>query len=136
MKSRVNSWVLVALVMFSGCNMVWRKVIADPERDQVIRVESGERLYFDLEENMTTGYRWEFICTDPDIEVTLVHHAAKPEENVVGAPGEAEVRIRVHRGYDGPTDVRFRYRRPWEEKPIKEFVISLYRRTGDCAFWE
>ena len=127
---------LVALAILSGCNMVWRRIVPDPEKDQVIRVEKGERLYFDLEENGTTGYQWDYICSDPDIQVTIDHCPPKRMDGIVGASGRAEVRIRVRRGYDGPSDVRFQYRRPWEKKPIKEFVISLFRRTGDCAFWE
>ena len=47
----------------------------------------------------------------------------------------AAVRIRIHRGYDGPTAIRFFRKRKGE--PIeKEFTISLFRRTGDFAFWK
>ena len=129
--------ILLSLVAsLAGCNMVWRRILPDPEKNQVIRVEKGERIYFDLEENGTTGYQWYYTCTDPDVEVTIDHYAADAKDGLAGAPGRAEVRIRIHRGYDGPSDVTFRYKRSWEKDPIKKFTLSLFRRTGDCAFWE
>ena len=86
--------MFLSLALLAGCNMVWRKILPNPDKNQVVRVEKGERIYFDL-----------------------------------------EVRIRIHRGYDGPSAVRFFYKSPG--KPIKkEFTITLYRRIGDYAFWE
>ena len=35
---------LLALTLIAGCNMVWRKILPDPEKNQVVRVEKGERL--------------------------------------------------------------------------------------------
>ena len=125
---------LLALAFLAGCNMVWRKILPDPEKNQVVRVEKGERLYFDLEEDVDAGYRWDFACDDKDVEVTLVHQA--PDGGGEGRElGTAEVRIRIHRGYDGPSTVRFFYKS--RGKPVaKEFTITLYRRIGDYAFWE
>ena len=124
----------VALAMLSGCNMVWRRILPDPEKNQVVRVEKGERLYFDLEEDVDAGYRWDFKCDDSDVEVTLDHEP--PSGGGAGRElGTAEVRIRVHRGYDGPTTIRFFYKS--RGKPVeKSFTITLYRRIGDYAFWE
>ena len=126
--------MFAAFALLSGCNMVWRKILFDPEKNQVIRVEKGERLYFDLEEDTDAGYRWDFTCDDKDVEVTMDHEA--PEATGEGRPmGAAEERIRIHRGYDGPSAVRFFYKSPG--KPIeKEFTVTLYRRIGDYAFWE
>ena len=125
---------LCALAFLSGCNMLWRRILPDPEKNQVVRVEKGERLYFDLEEDVDAGYRWDFTCDDKDVEVTMDH---EPPEGRGGgrALGTAEVRIRIHRGYDGPSAVRFFYK--CVEKPVeREFTISLFRRTGDFAFWK
>ncbi len=123
--------------LLCGCEGVGMRTIENPGRNQVIRVTSGDRLYFDLEENATTGHSWDYKCNDPDVEVTVDHVEAEPGDGRVGAPGRAEVRIRIHRGYDGPSTVRFFYRRQWEKSsPAKEFTITLYKRTGDVAFWE
>lgn len=125
------------LLLASGCAFE-RHTLSNPGQSQSVRVESGDRLYFDLEENRTTGYSWGFACDDPDVEVKLSHVPGKAAPGIVGAGGKAEVEIRVHRGYDGPSAVRFFYRRPWEKDvaPAREFTITLYKRTGDCAFWE
>ena len=125
---------LLALALLSGCNMVWRKILPNPEKNQVVRVEKGERLYFDLEEDVDAGYRWDFTCDDADVEVTIDHEP--PAGGGEGRElGTAEVRIRVHRGYDGPTTIRFFYKS--RGKPVeKSFTITLYRRIGDYAFWE
>ena len=133
---RLKSFGLVfaALALLSGCNMVWRRILANPDKSQVVRVEKGERLYFDLEEDVDAGCRWDFTCDDKDVEVTMDHEP--PDGGGKGRElGTAEVRIRIHRGYDGPSTVRFFYKSVG--KPIeKEFTITLYRRIGDYAFWE
>ena len=128
---------VLAAALLGGCEGVGMRIVAEPGQNQVIRVTSGDRLYFDLEENATTGYCWDYKCDDPDVEVTIDHAAPEPGDGRVGAPGLANVRIRIHRGYDGPSTVRFIYRRRWEKTPpAKEFTITLYKRTGDVAFWE
>ena len=114
---------VVALAV-AGCS-VERHVISSPGKSQVIRVESGDRFFMTLDEDAAAGGRWSATCRDPDVEVRVEHTA-----------GAAEVLIRIHRGYDGPTDVSFKYGRSDEKAPQRQFTLSLYRRTGDCAFWE
>lgn len=129
--------LVAALALCCGCEGIGLRVISDPGKDEVLRVVSGDRIYFELEENTTTGYAWDYVCDDPDVEVTIDHVAADTSNGLVGAPGIAKVRIRIHRGYDGPSNVHFVYRRMWEKgPPAKDFDIGLYKRTGDVAFWE
>ena len=126
---------LAAFAFLSGCNMVWRRILPDPDRNQVVRVEKGERLYFDLEEDVDAGCRWDFTCDDKDVEVTIDHEEPGQPKEKGRTLGIANVRIRIHRGYDGPSTVRFFYKSVG--KPVeREFTISLYRRPGDFAFWE
>lgn len=123
----------------AGCQFCDRRIIENPEAGAVIRVINGDRYYFDLEENQTTGYSWYASCDDADVEVTMDHESAEPTEDgetLCGAPGKVAVRLRVRRGFDGPATIRFFYKRPWEETPIKSFNIVFYRRTGDAAFWK
>ena len=127
--------MFAAFALLSGCNMVWRKILPNPEKNQVVRVEKGERLYFDLDEDVAAGYRWDFTCDDPDVEVTLDHERPDGAGGSGRALGTAEVRIRIHRGYDGPSVVRFFYR-GGDGAEEKSFTITLYRRVGDFAFWE
>ena len=133
--AKTTPWALFLALALAGCSME-RHTISSPGTSQAIRVESGDRLFMDLEENRTTGYQWTATCNDPDVEVTIEHEAPDPEDGLVGKPGTADVTIRVHRGYDGPSTVTFCYKRPWEAEPIKTFTITLFKRTGDTAFWE
>ena len=128
-------FLLLAALALAGCSME-RHYISSPGKSQAIRVESGDRLFMKLEENRTTGYQWDAKCDDSDVDVTIEHLAPKSDEGLAGAPGKADVTIRVHRGYDGPSAITFSYKRPWEKEPIKKFTITLFKRTGDTAFWE
>ena len=131
MLKRAAGLVLLACL---GC-AVERHYI-DPG-NQVLRVESGDRIFLEMDENRTTGYSWEATCADSDVDVTIRHIPGDTRGGVVGATGRADVEIRVHRGYDGPSTVRFRYVRPWEkDAAAKEFTVTLFKRTGDSAFWE
>ena len=113
---------LLAAAALAGCR-IERHLLARPGESQAVRVESGDRFYFSLSED--EDCRWDFTSDDPDVEVRIDHD-----------DGEASVRIRIHRGYDGPSTVRFYYRRPGRKEPVRTFAISLFKRPGDYAFWE
>ena len=118
---RVIAFLLAAAAL-AGCR-IERHLLARPGESQAVRVESGDRFYFSLAED--EDCRWDFTCDDPDVEVRIDHD-----------DGEASVRIRIHRGYDGPSTVRFFCRRPDRKEPVRTFAISLFKRPGDHAFWE
>lgn len=122
----VKQGIFSFLLLFAlfGCS-IERHAIESPGKNQVIRVQSGDRFFMDLEENGAAGYQWLGTSNDPDVDVIIDHQ-----------PGTAAVTIRIHRGYDGPSTVTFVYKRPFEKKPLKKFTITLFRRTGDVAFWE
>ena len=113
----------LGVAWLGGCR-IERHLLADPGQNQVVRVESGDRFYFDLPEEGYGGAQWDFTCDDKDVDVTIDHEK-----------GEAAVRIRIHRGYDGPSTVRFVCRRPGRE-PEKSFTVALFKRPGDFACWE
>jgi len=114
----------VLFTVLSGCGF-GRYIVFNPERDRVLRVESGDRFYFSLPEEDPRGGRWMAVSDDPDVEILIDHE-----------DGEANVRIRIHRGYDGPSTLTFRRIRPGIRNPDRSFVLTLYRHTGDSAFWE
>ena len=128
--------LLAAALLLAGCSVERHYSDIVPERNQAVRVESGDRFYFDLKENTTTGYEWIATCDDPDVSVTITHERNDTDNGLVGAPGVAKVEVRVHRGYDGPSTVRFRYKRRWEKDFAKQFTITLYKDVGDRAFWK
>ena len=114
--------VFLAALAFAGCSTE-RHRLSGEGRNQVVRAESGDRFFMDLDES--DGCRWTAKSNDPDVEVILDR-----------ADGVAEVTIRVHRGYDGPSVVSFACRRPHDKTPFRTFAVTLYKRTGDTAFWE
>ena len=127
--------VLLALAAsFAGCSFAHRFWAVQPGVDQVLRVENGDRIYFEMEESPLSGYLWDFTCDDKDVTVTIDH--VRPRRADAADPqGVAKVMIRVHRGYDGPSAVVFALKRQGESSPAKSFTITLFRRTGDAAFW-
>ena len=137
MKSSPSSlFSLAAALLLAGCAFERHYLAIVPERNQVVRAMSGDRFLFDLEENLTTGYEWTATCDDADVDVTIRHVPGEATDGMVGVPGVAKVEIRMRRGYDGPSHVRFRYARSWEKESLKEFSVTFYKRTGDTAFWE
>ena len=123
---------LLAAVLLAGCEGPGYRTVSEPGCSEVIRVVSGDRIYFSLDEGEAAGGSWDFACDDPDVEVTIDH-----EREASGAPARAKVRIRIHRGYDGPSTVDFfRRRRGGPPESAGRFTLSLFKRTGDCAFWE
>lgn len=134
MKTSRLGILAVLLMSVSGCRSLDYNVLSDPGKNETLCVAVGDRYYFDLEENRTTGYSWEYTCKDDDIEVTIDHLAPEMkrdgEGRLCGAPGKASVRLRVMPGFDGPASVTFSYRRPWEKTPIKSFTLGLYMKNG------
>ena len=136
----VSALFHLSLLLFTfslGCT-VERHYSVVPEKNQVLQVESGDRWLFDLDEDLKSGCRWLCECDDDDVEVIIDHIAAKAAEpGSPETPGRAEVCVRVHRGYDGPSALKFNYRRTQgRPRTVKSFVITLYKRTGDEAFWK
>ena len=109
----------------AGCAFGRRSSAVEPGVNQVVRVESGDRVFFDLEEDESDGGRWDFECDDGDVEVRIDR-----------AGRVSRVEIRIHRGYDGPSAVVFLRRGVRGGAPSRRFTVTLFRRTGDAAFWE
>ena len=116
--------LLSALALLAGCQMCLDRTLDNPGRSQVVRVDNGDRLHFTLDG--ADGAAWSAAVDDPHLEVRLAPLSA----------GRTPVEVRVHRGFDGAGSVRFRLKRPGAERAEREFVLSLFRRTGDVAFWE
>ena len=126
--------VLAAAAALAGCAFERRHFAVRPGVNQALSVVSGDRIFFDMDENPSTGLTWDFTCDDPDVEVSIAHKPPK-RGGVDGEPGSASVEIRVHRGYDGPSTIVFSLRRPGAGPVDRRFTITLFRKTGDAAFW-
>ena len=132
MMRRFAAVVAASLVaVLAGCAFGRRFSAIRPGVDQVLRVENGDRIFFEMEDGAAAGHVWDFTCDDPDVTVVIDH--VRPER--AGANGVAKVMIRIHRGYDGPSTVVFALKRPGGKTPERSFTVTLFRRTGDAAFW-
>lgn len=115
--------LFVGLMVLAGCQLGLYRSIDHVGQDQVVCVKSGDRIVFELP--TTRGASWVATSDDPDVTVQ-VHPAGET----------AEVEIRVHRGYDGPSLLKFRELRDETREELKRFTLSFFRRTGDAAFWK
>lgn len=81
-------------------------------KELVAERRMGESVSFSLEENASTGFKWEVEYNTNECTVVLKHRGGD-KGATCGAPGLLDVavtsRIRT------PARVDFRYRRPWEK---------------------
>ena len=119
----------------AGCASGMRFSPVRPGVNQVIRVTSGDRIFFEMKENASAGFRWDCTCDDPDVEVSMRRVPPK-KRGVNGAPGLVRVEIRIHRGYDGPSAVTFVLKRPGSGRIAERFTPTFFKRNGDAAFWK
>lgn len=114
---------LTALLALAGCQLGLYRAIDNPGKSQVVRVSSGDRIVFDLP--TSRGTIWVARSDDPDVSVTVHPNGTR-----------AEVEIRVHRGYDGPSVLTFRELSDETNEEKNAFTLSFFKQTGDVAFWE
>ena len=99
----------------------------------IARAPAGTPVRFALEENGTTGYRWEVDSNTNECEVVVEHRGAPVKEGLAGAPGRMSVAVTSK--VQTPARVEFRYRRPWEKdvKPVKSVRFILYTAADKVA---
>ena len=92
----------------------------------IARASAGAPVRFVLEENGTTGYRWEIDSNTNECEVVVEHRRASTEGGLCGVAGKMSVTVTSK--VQTPARVEFRYRRPWEKgvKPAKSVRFILY----------
>ena len=90
---------------------------------------TGEPVRFSLEENASTGFRWEVEADTNECTVALKHRGGD-KGATCGAPGLLDVSVASLVGR--PVRVVFRYRRPWEDdvEPWKVLRLAIYA-AGD-----
>ena len=90
----------------------------------------GESVCFSLEENASTGFKWDVAFNTNECTVVLRHRGG--DKGVTcGAPGLLDVTVtsRVRT----PVRVTFRYRRPWEKdvEPWKTLRLVVNTAHGE-----
>ena len=128
--------VAAALVAFAGMYAMaevkdgttfWLGTV--PE-ELVAERRMGESVRFSLEENASTGFKWDVESNTNECTVVLRHRGGD-KGATCGAPGRLEVTVtsRVRT----PVRVEFRYRRPWEKDVEPWKTLRLVVNTVGSA---
>ena len=90
----------------------------------------GESVRFSLEENASTGFKWEVESNTNECTVVLKHRGGD-KGATCGAPGLLDVTVTSR--VSTPVRVEFRYRRPWEKdvEPWKTLRLVVKTVSGE-----
>jgi inhibitor of cysteine peptidase len=93
-------------------------------REDTVRSRSvhvGDQIQVRLQENPTTGYRWE-----PDIDPHVLREVDDRYAGSVDRRGEPGLRVKTFEAVaPGSTQLRLVERRSWETTPSDEFVVHI-----------
>jgi predicted secreted protein len=99
-------------------------------KELVVERCMGEPVRFSLEENASTGFKWE-VASNPNECTVALKHRGGDKGTTCGAPGLLDVTVtsRVRT----PVRVDFRYRRPWEKdvEPWKTMRLVVKTIGGE-----
>ena len=90
----------------------------------------GEPVRFSLEENVTTGFKWE-VTSNTNACTVVLKHRGGDKGATCGAPGLLDVTVTSL--VRTPVRVEFRYRRPWEKdvEPWKTLRLVVNTVGGE-----
>lgn len=100
-------------------------VIRQTEAGQTIEVRVGDRVEILLDENPSTGYRWEIVASDREL---LTEIASSFLQSDAGRPGGGGVRrFELAVNAPGETTLVLELRRPWEteQAPAETFSVTI-----------
>jgi predicted secreted protein len=84
-------------------------------------VHVGDEIQVTLEENPSTGYRWE-----PDIDARLLREVDDRYEGDASLPGAPGLRVKAFAAIAaGRTELRLVNRRTWESTSRDDFAVRL-----------
>ena len=128
--------VVMAVAAFVGMNAMaevkdgTKFRLGTVPKELVAERRMGESVRFSLEENASTGFKWDVESNTNECTVVLKHRGGD-KGTTCGASGLLDVtvtsRIRT------PVRVEFRYRRPWEkdEEPWKTLQLVVKTVSGE-----
>lgn len=119
--------VILTVFCLGGC-LPGKQSIADNQLPSECQIYDN-KLIITLNENPTTGYRWEFQMDKNDI-IEFESDEFNGDENPLGLDGVGGKHFWVFKGVStGIVALTFKYRRPWEEAnnviETKSFLISV-----------
>ena len=128
--------VVAALAAFAGASAMaelkdgtkfWLGTVPN---ELVAERRMGEPVRFSLEENASTGFKWEVESNTNECTVVLKHRGGD-KGATCGAPGLLDVTVTSL--VRTPVRVEFRYRRPWEKdvEPWKTLRLVVNTVGGE-----
>ncbi|MBO7721264.1 MAG: protease inhibitor I42 family protein [Kiritimatiellae bacterium] len=122
-----SAWALSAADLREGAFYPFAEIPAE----LIARSPAGAPVTFSLEENMTTGYGWEFDSNTNECSVVADHVGGA--SSLAGAPGRMKVTVKSL--VQTPVRVEFFYRRPWEKNaaPARKMRFLLYTAAGKTS---
>jgi inhibitor of cysteine peptidase len=127
-KAVLYPFVLLSLLsaFASGCTRSAMVITADKSYSgRTVNLRVGDGVKVTLDENPTTGYRWEFVSR-PEPACVIVADAYVANTN--GLAGSGGVHNWDFRAVDkGTCAVSLAYRRPWEKDtaPAQTFTLTM-----------
>ena len=128
--------VVMAVAAFAGMDVMaevrngTRFWLGTVPEELVAERRTGEPVRFSLEENASTGFKWDVESNTNECTVVLRHRGGD-KGATCGAPGLLDVTVtsRVRT----PVRVEFRYRRPWEKdvEPWKTLRLVVNTVSGE-----
>lgn len=115
------AWLCAFALIIGGCR-IGRYYRVEPIGDHVMEVVSGDRYYFDFNENRAEGEVLRAESDDDDVEIT--YEKLEPDSEH-GLGQRRRVCIRVHRGFAGPATVTVVWRNRHRRKTLRTVNIVL-----------
>ena len=128
--------VVAALMAFAGVNAMAEVKngttfgLGTVPEELVAERRMGEAVRFSLEENASTGFKWEVTSNTNECTVVLKHRGGD-KGTTCGASGLLDVTVTSL--VSTPARVEFRYRRPWEKdvEPWKTLRLVVNTASGE-----
>lgn len=97
----------------------------DDNNNQTVEIQVGQKADLVLDENPTTGYRWEIVTMDKAVLKQAEEPEFKPDSEAIGAGGKKTFHFRAVAS--GRTNLKLIYHRSWETSvpPIKTFEVTI-----------
>ena len=117
-RSSIIQVVVAAVAAFVGMDAMaevkdgMRFRLGTVPKELVAERRMGEPVRFSLEENASTGFKWDVTFNTNECTVVLRHRGGD-KGATCGAPGLLDVTVTSRTRT--PVRVEFRYRRPWEK---------------------
>ena len=102
-------------------------IITNNSNDSTVRIQCGDEIQLELQENSTTGYRWHF----DELNYEIVSERQERKSDLIGSPA---THIWILRPKSlAESDIKMSYYSTWEEKrsDTQQFKVKI---VVDCTF--